>query len=312
MAEGSARVVLIAMGGNLAITLAKFGAFALSGSSAMLTEAIHSLIDTGNQVLLLVGQRRGRIGRDRDHPMGHGMEIYFWSFVVALMVFLIGGVFGLYEGIRHLLSPEPLGSPWISLGVLAISAVFEGSSFVAAYREYRNVVRGRDIRLWRFIRVSKDPGLYATLLEDSAALAGIGLAALGVIGSSFFQLHWADGAASIAISLLLVTVSVVLANETRSLIAGEAVAPPVMQELKAALAGLPSIEKVHEITTLHLGPQTILAAVTLQFRPELSGGARDEAVREITRALQRADDRIAYVYVRPPDPEGRPSPEPLR
>src|SRR5690349_212163 len=123
MADGSKRVVLIAMGGNLAITGAKFIAFALSGSSAMLTEAVHSLIDTGNQVLLLVGQRRGRAPRDGSHPMGHGMETYFWSFIVALMVFLLGGLFGLYQGVRHVLAPEPLTSPAIGLGVLAISAV---------------------------------------------------------------------------------------------------------------------------------------------------------------------------------------------
>lgn len=312
MAEGSARVVLIAMGGNLAITVAKFVGFAVSGSSAMLTEAVHSLIDTGNQVLLLVGQRRGQIRRDHDHPMGHGMEVYFWSFVVALMVFLMGGVFGMYEGVRHVLSPEPLASPTLNLGVLAVAAIFEGASFVAAYREYRNVVQGRDIRLWRFIKGSKDPGLYTTLLEDAAALAGIGLAALGVVGSSFFHLHWADGAASIAISLLLVGVSLVLANETRSLIVGEAVAAPVMEQLKAALAKVASIEKVHEIATLHLGPHTILAAVTLKFRPELASGEQDEAVREITRAMQGADDRIAYVYVRPPDAAGNPTPAPLR
>lgn len=267
MADGSARVVLVAMGGNLAIAVAKFAACALSGSSAMLTEAIHSLIDTADQVLLLIGQRRGRISRDRDHPMGHGMETYFWSFIVALMVFLLGGMFGLYQGVRHLLAPEPVTAPWVSLGVLAVSAIFEGSSFVNAFREFRRVVRGRDVRLWGFIRGSKDPGLYATLLEDSAALIGIGLAAAGVIASAFLHIPWADGAASIAISLLLVAVSAVLANETRSLIAGEAVAPAVMERLKAVLIAEGRILEVDEIATLHLGPQAILVALTLRFHP---------------------------------------------
>lgn len=313
MAEGSARVVLIAMGGNLAITVAKFVAFALSGSSAMLTEAVHSLIDTGNQVLLLVGQRRGRAPRDWDHPMGHGMETYFWSFIVALMVFVLGGVFGLYQGVRHVLAPEPLTSPGIGLGVLAISAVFEGSSFAAAFREYRRVIRGRDVRLWGFIKGSKDPSLYATLLEDSAALIGIGLAAAGIVAASLFHVPWADGAASIAISLVLLAVSMVLANETRSLITGEAVAPMVMDRLREVLAAMSSIAEVREIATLHLGPQTILAAITLRFRPDLTSHAQDEAVREMTFALRQAESRIAYVYVRPPDEgDAGPIPEPPR
>ena len=307
MADGSARVVLVAMGGNLVIAAAKFGAFALSGSSAMLTEAIHSLIDTADQVLLLIGQRRGRITPDREHPLGHGMETYFWSFIVALMVFLLGGLFGLYQGVRHLLAPEPITSPWVSLGVLAVSAVFEGSSFAVAFREFRRIVHGRDIRLWGFIRGSKDPGLYATLLEDSAALVGIGLAAAGVIASAFLHLPWADGAASIAISLLLVAVSAVLANETRSLIAGEAVAPLVMERLKAVLEADCRLVEVVEIATLHLGPRAILVALTLSFPPDMTAALLRDALREITQALQAADDRIAYVYVRPAEPD-RPPP----
>jgi len=301
MAEGSARVVLVALGGNLAIAVGKFVAFALSGSSAMLTEAIHSVIDTGNQVLLIVGQRRGRISRDRDHPMGHGMETYFWSFIVALMVFLMGGLLGLYEGVRHVLAPEPVSSPWISLGVLAVSAVFEGSSFAVAFREFRRVVHGTDTRLWGFIRGSKDPGLYATLMEDSAALIGIALAAAGVIASAFLHMPWADGAASIAISLLLMAVSAVLANETRSLIAGEAVAPPVMARLKAVLEADPRIVEVQEIATLHLGPNAILVALTLNLPPEMTVLALDQAVFELTQALKAADNRIAFVYLRPGD-----------
>jgi cation diffusion facilitator family transporter len=301
MAEGSARVVLIAMAGNLAIAVAKFVAFGLSGSSAMLSEAIHSVIDTGNQVLLLIGQRRGAISRDRDHPMGHGMETYFWSFIVALTVFMLGGLFGLYQGVLHVLNPEPITSPWVSLGVLAVSAVFEGASFAAAFREFRRMVHGSDVRLWGFIRGSKDPGLYATLMEDSAALAGIGIAAAGVIATAFLHIPWADGAASIAISLLLVAVSFILANETRSLIAGEAVAPQVMARLKAVLEADPHIVEVQEIATLHLGPKAILVALTLNLPPDMTFIDLDSALRDITQALQAADHRIAYVYVRPGD-----------
>jgi cation diffusion facilitator family transporter len=299
MAQGSTRVVLTALAGNGAIALAKFIAAGLSGSTAMLTEAIHSLVDTGDQILLLVGQSRGRRGADDSHPLGYGMETYFWSFIVALMVFVLGGVLSIYQGVLHILRPEPVISPWISLGVLAVSAVFEGTSFRVGYREYKRVVRGNPIRLWAFIKGSKDPGLVSVLLEDSAALIGIVLAAMGVVGASFLHLAWADGAASVAIGLLLTGVAFVLANETRSLIAGESVAPIVMERLKETLDRIDCITRLDEIATLHLGPGAILVALTLAFRPKATGASINAAIREITQCLQATDGRIAYVYVRP-------------
>lgn len=306
MADPSSRVVYTALAGNTAIAAAKFGAFAVSGSSAMLTEAIHSVVDTTDQILLLVGQTRGRKLPDPTHPLGYGMETYFWSFIVALMVFMLGGAVSLYQGVRHLLAPEPITSPLISLAVLAVAVIFEGLSFVVGFREYRRIVRGRSVRgtgvarLWTFIQWSKDPSLFATLLEDSAALIGIGLAALGVIASSFFHIAWADGAASVAIGLLLVAVSGVLANETRSLIAGEAVAPPVLEEMKRVLAADACIDEIADVATLHLGPQVILVALTLRFKTDSAAGLR-EAIRTLTAGLKSVDNRIVYVYVRPLD-----------
>ena len=261
MANSSRRVVLAALAGNGAIALAKFAAAGISGSTAMLTEAIHSLVDTADQVLLLVGQTRGERPADATHPLGYGMEVYFWSFVVALMVFLVGGVLSMYEGVRQILNPIPVTLPWISLTVLAIAVGFESTSFRIAYREYRRVVRGRPTRLWAFIKASKDPALFAVLLEDSAALIGIGLASTGVIASGFFHINWADGAASVAVGLLLASVAWVLANETRSLIAGEAVAPIVMERLKEALSRVDCITDLEDVATLHLGPGAILVAL---------------------------------------------------
>jgi cation diffusion facilitator family transporter len=298
-ADGSARVVYAALAGNVAIAVAKFVAYLISRSSAMLTEAIHSLVDSVDQVLLLVGQSRGRRPPDAGHPLGHGMENYFWSIIVAVMVLLLGGGASLYEGVRHVFAPEPIASPAINFTVLGIAAVFESSTLAIAYREFKRVVRGRDVALWRFIRISKDPSLYASLLEDSAALIGIGIAALGVLGSAIFQIRWADGAASIAIGGLLTAVAFVLANETRSLIAGEAVAPPIMAEIKRLLNDDVRIEKVDDIATLHLGPKKVLVALTLSFRSETTLADLRAAIREITIALQQADARIAYVYVRP-------------
>ena len=299
MADGSKRAVLTALAGNGAVALAKFVAAGLSGSTAMLTEAIHSLVDTLDEIFLLVGQARGAKAADATHPLGYGMEAYFWSFVVALMVFLLGGVLSVYEGVRHILHPAPVISPWISLGVLAASAVFEGFSLRVGYREYRRVVQDRPIRLWAFIKGSKDAGLVSVLLEDSAALVGIGLAAAGVVGSSFLRIPWADGAASGAIGLLLACVAFVLANETRSLIAGEAVAPLVMERLEETLARVDCITELKEIATLHLGPGAILVALTLTFRPKSTTEMLNTAVLEITRCLQATDGRVAYVYIRP-------------
>ena len=204
-----------------------------------------------------------------------------------------------YQGVRHILMPQPIVSPAISLGVLVVSALFEGWSFAVGFREYKRVIRGRDIPLWSFIKASKDPSLYGTLLEDFSAVIGIAIAALGVIASSLLHIGWADGAASIAIGLLLVGVSAVLANETRSLIAGEAVAGPIMEELHRVLAADSRIVQIDEIATMHLGPQAILMALTLRFRSELSIPALDDAIREITSTLQSVEKRVAYVYVRP-------------
>lgn len=299
MAEGSTRVVLTALAGNGAIALAKFVAAWLSGSTAMLTEAIHSLVDTGDQLFLLIGQRRGARPPDDTHPLGYGMETYFWSFIVALMVFFLGGVLSIYEGVRHILRPEPLVSPWISLGVLAVAAVFEGTSFRVGYREYKRIVRGAPIDLWAFIKGSKDPGMVSVLLEDSAALIGLVLAAVGVVAASFLHIAWADGAASVAIGLLLACVAFVLANETRSLIAGESVAPIVMERLTETLARIDCITKLDDITTLHLGPGAILVALTLSFRPTATTALVEQAIVEITGCLQATDGRVAYVYVRP-------------
>jgi cation diffusion facilitator family transporter len=297
--DGSARVVYAALTGNIAIAVAKFVAYAISGSSAMLTEAIHSLVDSADQILLLVGLSRGRRPPDESHPLGHGMEAYFWSVIVAVMVLLLGGVASLYQGVQHILAPEAIRSPAISFTVLGIAAVFEGSTLAVAYREFKRVVHGRDVPLWTFIHLSKDPNLYASLLEDSAALVGIAIAALGVLGSAIFHVGWADGAASIGIGGLLTAVAFVLANETRSLIAGEAVAPAVMAEIKRLLNADARIDTVVDVATLHLGPKSVLVALTLTFTSEMSLPDLRQAIRDLTNALKQADARIAYVYVRP-------------
>ena len=304
---GSTHVVYAALAGNIAIAVAKLVAFAFSKSSAMLAEAIHSLVDSVDQILLLVGESRGRRPPDADHPLGHGMESYFWSFIVAVMVLLLGGGASLYQGVHHILSPETIQLPFISFTVLGIAAIFEATTLAFGYREFKRVVRGRDVPLWTFIQASKDPSLYGTLLEDAAALIGIAIAALGVLGSAVVHLRWADGAASLAIGGLLTAVAIVLGDETRSLIAGEAVAAPVMDDIKRRLNADRRIEKVTEVATLHLGPKSVLVALTISFTSEMTLPDLREAIRELTIALKEVDGRIAYVYVRPaPDTESGP------
>jgi cation diffusion facilitator family transporter len=299
--SGASRVLYVALAANLAIAAAKVGAYALSGSSGLLTEAVHSLVDSIDQILLLVGQKRGRRPPDAAHPFGHGMEAYFWSFIVSVMVLLLGAVMAVFEGVHSVRAPATITSSSISFGVLAIAGLFDGISLSVGLREYRRVVRGRPVGLWTFIRRSKDPSLYASLLEDSAALIGVGIAAAGLCGSAIFHIAAADGAASIAIGVLLGAMAMVLANETRSLIAGEAVASTVMQRIRRLVDADQRVVSVVEIGTLHLGPEAILVALTLSFKPDMTVHRLGETIRDLTAAMQQADGRIAYVYVRPPE-----------
>ena len=299
MADGSTRVVLTALAGNLAIALVKFVAFAFTRSSAMLTEAIHSLVDTSDQVFLLIGQKRGAQPADATHPLGYGMETYFWSFIVALQVFLLGGAVAIWQGVSHILHPQPIDRPWISFLVLGLSAVFEGMSFMSAYREYRHVVRGRDIRLWRFLITSKDPGVFATLLEDGAAMAGLAIAAVGVAGAVWLHALWMDGAASVLIGLVLVCVALFLANETRSLIAGEAAVDPIVEAVRQVILRDQRVSELRNVLSLHLGPKAIMFAASLHFRSGLSGDEIQQAARELGKAIKTADPRIALVFLQP-------------
>jgi cation diffusion facilitator family transporter len=297
MADGSTKVVYAALAGNVLVALAKFVAAAVSGSSAMLTEGIHSSADTLNQILLLIGTKRSRAPADASHAFGYGMEIYFWAFVVAVMVLVVGAAASIYEGVTDLQDVKLIKAPGLSLAVLALSMVFEGASFAFGYREYKRVVRGRNVGLWRFIVLSKDPNLYESLLEDMAALVGICIAAAGVVASAYFGLLWADGAASIAIGLLLIADSAVIASATRSLIAGEAVAPRLLAQIDALKLDK-SLLEILKVLTLQLGPQTILVAVTVRLDPEKSVPEASRQLEDVTNRIKTLDRRITYVLFR--------------
>lgn len=294
--NSSTLVVYAALAGNLAIAVTKFVAFALTGSSAMLTEAIHSSVDTGNQGLLLLGLARARKPPSETHPFGYGMEVYFWAFVVALLIFALGGAFSIYEGVLKIRRPEPIERAWINFLVIGLAMLFEGGSFLVAWKEF-NVLR-KGVPLLRAIRRSKDPSVFAVLLEDGAALAGLAIAALGVAGSAVFGIAWADGAASVAIGVLLVLVAIFLANETRSLLTGESASPRIVEAVREMLAADPRVDVVAEVLSMHLGPQEILLGVTLDFHDHLTAGEIEDAADDFAVRIRTIDPRVTRVFVR--------------
>jgi cation diffusion facilitator family transporter len=306
--HGPKLVVLAALSGNLAIAVSKFVAYLFTGSSAILTEAIHSVVDTGNQGLLLLGMRRAAKPPDDSHPFGYGMEAYFWGFIVALAVFLLGGAVSIWQGLLKVQQPHPIERPWVSLLVIGVAMVFEGVSFAIGLREFR--VFWRDTPLFQSIRRSKDPNLFAVLLEDSAALAGLVIALVGVSASALLGWVWADGVASILIGVLLVLVAAFLANETRSLLAGEAATPRIVEAVRRVLDEDPRVAAAPEVLSLHLGPREILFALTLHLSDDLSRAELETALQELTAKIKVVDPRITRVFLRPAPP-GEPAGEPV-
>jgi cation diffusion facilitator family transporter len=267
----------------------------------MFTEAIHSFVDTGNQGLLLFGLHRAARPPDERHPFGHGLEVYFWSFVVALLIFALGGAFSVYEGVQKIRRPEPVESAWVNFAVIGASVLFEGASFRVALREFRarNTVRP----LWRAIRRSKDPTTFAVLLEDSAALAGLALAAAGVAGAALLGWPQADGWASVGIGLLLVATAVVLANETRSLLTGESASPRLLAAARGILEADPRVVKVHDLASLHLGPNEVLLAVTLELARDLSLDALRETAAELRQKIEAGQPLVSRIFFQLRGPE---------
>jgi cation diffusion facilitator family transporter len=301
MAEDSKWVVYAALAGNVLVAASKFVAAAISGSSAMLTEAVHSSADCVNQVLLLIGNRRSEKAPDESHPFGYDGEMYFWTFVVAVIVLLAGGAASIYQGVHELEHLHAIDSPVLSLIVLALSAVFEGGSLVVGYRASRRVIArhpgdGKPVSMWRFIKLSKDPNMYESLLEDSAALIGIGIAAIGVIGSAFLNHLWMDAVASIAIGFLLIADSYVIAVATRSLIAGEAVAFPLRTEIGNALKDDGFDGACTDLKSLHLGPKTILVMLSVLEKNLPADTSITAHLDAIGARIKRVDDRIRHVF----------------
>lgn len=304
--SGSKKVIYAALAGNLAIAATKFAASFWTGSSAMLSEAIHSTVDTGNQGLLLFGIRRAARPPSPGHPFGHSMELYFWAFVVALLIFALGGAVSIYEGLRKITEPEPIEDAWINFLVLGASILFEGLSFRVALREIRAMEPDR--KLWSAVRASKDPSVFAVLLEDAAALAGLSIAFAGLLFAWWLEQPALDGVSSIAIGCVLVVTAIFLANETRSLLTGESASGEVLEKVRTMVNADPRVTAIDEVLSLHLGPADVLLAITIDFRDELPGDAIETAARELIARIEAEHPEIKRVFLRPH--RSRSAPEP--
>jgi cation diffusion facilitator family transporter len=286
-----------ALAANLGIGVAKFVAAAMTGSSSMLTEGFHSVVDSGNQVLLLYGQRRARRPADEAHPFGYGRELYFWSFVVAILIFAVGAGVSIYEGWRHIQQPEPLTSPIINYVVLAISFALEGSSWTLAVREFSKV-KG-DAPWWRAIRRSKDPAGFIVLFEDSAAIAGLVIAGIGIWASHAFDDPRIDGVASIAIGLILALVAGLLARESKGLLIGERADPAVVATIRRIVTAYPGIVSVNHVRTIHTAPDSIFAAISADFVDSVTMGQGETMIEKMEVELRVAVPTLSSIYIRP-------------
>ncbi|HEX7480402.1 MAG TPA: cation diffusion facilitator family transporter [Polyangiales bacterium] len=286
MHEGSQKAVLAALAANLGIAAVKFVGFFFTGATSMLAEAVHSVADCGNQALLLVGGRRASRAPSDQHPFGYAMERYFWSFVVALVIFLLGGVFAIYEGVDKLWHPQPIESPLLAVGILLVGAALEGWSFRTALAEARKL-RGRQSML-QFVRQTKAAELPVVLLEDLGALAGLSFALLGVGLSVVTHEPRFDALGSVAIGVLLVGIGFLLATEMRSLLVGESASDERIAEIRAALLADPKLKRVIHLRTLHLGPDDLLVAAKIELDDTLS-------FREVAQEIDAAEARVRAV-----------------
>lgn len=290
----SRTAIYAAIAGNLAVAVTKFVAAALTGSSAMLSEAIHSVVDTGNGGLMLYGVRRSRKPPDFEHPFGHGRELYFWTLIVGVLVFAVGGGMSVYEGITHVMHPAPSENAAWSYAVLGFAAVFEGTSWFFGWKAFNAERGGRGVV--EAIHVSKDPTSFSVLLEDSAALTGLLVAFAGIFLGRLFGLPQLDGAASVVIGLLLCAVAVVMVYESRGLLVGEGLDRASLKELRALVESDPAVESVQHLYTVYQGAHEVLLAVELHFRDALSAVGVRGAVARLKRDIRARHPDITRVY----------------
>jgi cation diffusion facilitator family transporter len=274
----------------------------------MLVEAFHSVVDSLNAALLLLGMRLSARPPDAQHPFGYGMDAFFWTFIVGMLIFAAGGVASVYEGIAKLREPEPLAQVPLTLAVLALSFLFEALAFLASWRESErgrpqlSRRRHRRVTLAQFIHLSPNPGVYEVLAEGIASLLGLILAALGVIGAAFFAWPRADGIAAIAIGILLISLAGVVLAESKSLLTGEAVPPVILDEVRKSFASEPRITEVKELLSMYLGPDEILLVATLRFKEGTTAHQVREVSDHVMARLRESEPRITRIFLRADGP----------
>ena len=298
---GSRTAVWAALAGNLLVAVTKAVAAAVTGSSAMLSEAIHSFVDTGNEVLLLYGMRRARRTPDRDHPAGYGRELYFWSFVVALLVFALGAGVSIVQGVQRVRHPEPIENVRVSEIVLAAAFVFEGWSWTVSVRQFSKA-KG-DLGWYEAFLRSKDPPLFMVVFEDSAALAGIVIAAAGTVLAAHFDLPLADGVASILIGLVLACTSTLLLRESKSLLIGERADGELVRSLLDIANAACGNSRANGVLTLHLAPDQVMAAMSFEFDDALTAPQIEQMIADIERRIHEAHPEITSLFIKPQNPQ---------
>jgi len=298
MNEGSRKAIIAAFFANLGIAVSKFVGFLLTGSAGLAAEAVHSFADTGNQGLLMLGAKRSVKARDEEHPFGHERERYFWAFIVALVLFSMGGLFALYEGIHKFRNPHETDNMGIAIGILIVAILLESYSLRTAVKETAHV-KPANQSYWQFIRTAKQPELPTVLLEDVAAETGLFLALAGVLLAHYTHEPRWDAVGSISIGVLLVIVAFILGAEMKGLLLGETALPETRVALAKALRDHHHVQQVVYLHTEHLGPDALLVAAKAIFDPQLSAGDVSRSIDEVEAAMRAAVPSARFIFIEP-------------
>ena len=295
MASGNKTVIYAALIGNGLISITKFVAASITGSSAMMAEGIHSLVDTGNQGLLLFGIKKAQAPADDRHPFGHGKEIYFWSFVVAILIFALGSGVALYEGVHRVMHPEPVTNPMVNYVVLVLAMLFEGVAWYLAYKQFRRFQGPRSLPA--AVQASKDPTTFVVLFDDTAAMLGLMVAFVGLVLNQWLEMPIFDGIATLCIGVILALTAVWMAVRTKSLLIGESADPELIADVRGRAAEVDAIVAVNEVLTLHMGPNFILLNVSVDFKDDVPAGDVENAIERLTREIRGAHADVKRVFI---------------
>lgn len=295
MAGSSKKVIFAALIGNAIISVMKFAAAVFTGSSAMFSEGVHSLVDTGNQVLLLFGLRQAKKPADKRYPFGHGKEVYFWSFVVAILIFAVGSGLSIVKGLEHIKHPQVITDPIVNYAVLIFALIVEGWVFYIAIKEFNKVKGSKDYL--QAIQQGKDPGLFVVLLEDAAATLGLVVAMIGIAISQFTGNYIFDGIASVGIGIILAFVAALLAYETKGLLIGESASDEVVDGIREMVVGFTGVERVNEVLTMHMGPDYILVNLSVEFNDEIHTEQMESVIALIDKNIKQSFVNVKRVFI---------------